>query len=216
MAMLRKNTKGSTITPQSLPGRLAVDRERLLDVAEYCVHDADQVEKDRASWAPAFWLVAAHGGAGTSTLSQMWAPAGDAGNLFPALDASPLVVIVCRPSKTGLEAAHRAVLQVLADQAGQCQLLGVVCVADSAGKLPKPLAQKLRVIEDITKVWNVPYMQALRIADIEDLAVWNPDDPPTEKSKKKQSVTTAVPPIIATVGREIFTAAVAKHQEDWT
>lgn len=216
MTMLRKNTKGSTITPQSLPGRIAVDRKRLLGVAEYCLHDADQTEEDRASWAPAFWLVAAHGGAGASTLSQMWAPAGDAGNLFPALDASPLVVIVCRPSKTGLEAAHHAVLQVLADEAGQCQLVGVVCVADSAGKLPKPLAQKLRVIEEVTRVWHVPYMQSLRITDTDDLAVWNPDDPPIEKPKKKRPVTTAVPHTIAAVGREIFTAAVDKHQEDWT
>ena len=166
--------------------------------------------------APAVWLVAAHGGAGVSTLSHVWAPMGDAGNAWPAADEHPWCVVVCRSTKSGLEAAHQAVLQAWADRTGGCEVLGVVVVADAPGKAPKSLVRKIAVIEEIVEVWHVPYLVELRVHEASELASWEPGAAAPERrrmtTKKVAAATDEVPAVLATVAEEVFASAMAAHK----
>lgn len=161
--------------------------------------------------APAFWLVGAHGGAGTTTLSHIWKPAGDAGKAFPSRDDFTGCVIVCRTTLAGLEAAHNAVLQIRGEHAGNCHLVGCLSIADAPGKLPKAIAQKLRVLEEITTVWKLPFINELRVTDLSTVAQWEPGTDTEQTAKRKAKITETVPRALRTTGSEIFGKAFDIH-----
>lgn len=169
--------------------------------------------------APVVWAVGARGGAGATTLARVCVPFGDAKGVWPAEDKFPFCVVVCRSTRTGLDAAQSAVLQAENGNAGGCTVLGIVIVADVPGKIPKVLTQRERVLEDLTKVWCVPYLAGFCEHDPSDLTVWNPTDQSDDESsprrghRKKQHVTEAVPAVIAEVATQIFRAAYAAHQD---
>ncbi|WP_147291518.1 DUF6668 family protein [Corynebacterium senegalense] len=169
--------------------------------------------------APIAWAVSAHGGAGATTLAQMLAPVGDAADQWPAHDEYPLCVVVCRSTRTGLDAAQSAILQSKSGHTGRCEVLGVVIVADAPGKTPKSLAQRETVLEELTTVWRVPYLTGIRENDVGDLAEWKPhrgsesDDGSKRTRRRKSPVTEEVPAAVAAVGEEIFNAAFAVHQQ---
>lgn len=183
---------------------------------------ADEALWDGRGRAPVVWAVGAHGGAGASTLAQVLAPVGDAGARWPAHDEFGLCVVVCRSTRTGLDAAQSAVLQAQSGHAGSCEVLGVVIVADAPGKTPKSLRHRESVLEELTTVWRVPYLPGIRENDIEDLAVWQPTSDTDEvagrgrKRAKKQPVTAAVPQVLADRGDDIFRAAFAAHSDKET
>lgn len=178
---------------------------------------ADRTLFSGEGYSPVAWAVGAHGGAGASTLARMWAPVGDAGAVWPAKDEFPLCVVVCRSTRMGLDAAQSAVLQAQSGHADECEVLGVVIVADAPGKTPKSLARRETVLEELTQVWRVPYVPGIRENDVSDLAVWAPtpenDDEKTKGRgrKKKFPVTDEVPQTIAQLGTYIFDAAYAAH-----
>lgn len=167
--------------------------------------------------APAVWMVGAHGGAGCSTLAAMMAPMGDAGQLWPAADESPLCVLVCRSTKYGLERAHQAALQARAGEAGDVILLGIVVVDDSPGKCPKALERKISVMSDVFRIWRIPYLTDLRMAIPDECAQWTPGDEPVASpgllsSTKKVAFTESVPAPIFAVAEEIFSSAAEAHE----
>lgn len=166
--------------------------------------------------APAVWLVGAHGGAGVSTLSHIWAPMGDAGQAWPAGVENPYCVLVCRSTKVGLERAHQAALQARAGHAGDIMLLGIAIVADRPGKIPKALNRKIGVIEQHFRIWRIPYLEAIRVADIGELAVWEPgyEMPDRKKrSRRKTPPVTDVPAAeVIAVAENIFDSAVEAHE----
>lgn len=166
--------------------------------------------------APAVWLVGAHGGAGVSTLSHILAPMGDAGQAWPAGVENPYCVLVCRSTKVGLERAHQAALQARAGQAGDVMLLGIAIVADAPGKMPKALARKIGVIEQHFRIWRIPYLDAIRVTDMDDLAVWEPGYELPERKKRSRRKTppiTDVPAVeVITVAEAIFDSALEAHE----
>lgn len=97
----------------------------------------------------------AHGGSGASTLP----------GLHPGLveeagwsgDESVPVVIVCRSNAGGLVAAGR-----LLDDHREAPALGIRVVADAPGRLPLPLAQRMRLMAAITVMWRVPWIEDWR------------------------------------------------------
>lgn len=166
--------------------------------------------------APAVWLVGAHGGAGVSTLAHILAPMGDAGQAWPAGVENPYCVLVCRSTKVGLERAHQAALQARAGHAGDIMLLGIAIVADTPGKLPKALNRKIGVIEQHFRIWRIPYLEAIRVADIDELAVWEPGYEMPERKKRSRRKTPPVTDVPATeviaVAESIFDSAVEAHE----
>ncbi|MFF0463538.1 DUF6668 family protein [Streptomyces mexicanus] len=110
--------------------------------------------------------VAAHGGAGTTTLAAVYG-GHDCGRDWPGPDDPPSVLLVARTHAAGLDAVGRA-LEVFrrgAAPAGLC-LDGVVLVADAPGRLPRQLAQRVRAIESVADVHRVPWVPAWRVGDL--------------------------------------------------
>lgn len=100
-------------------------------------------------------LLAAHGGSGASTLAGAHPGLVEAAE-WP-VDESVPVVIVCRSNAGGLVAAGR-----LLDAHRDLPALGVLVVADAAGRLPVPLARRVRLLEGLTVVWLVPWVEDWR------------------------------------------------------
>lgn len=188
--------------------KVARDVTRFLPVA-------DEPLAGDANYAPAVWLVGAHGGAGTSTIAAMLEPFGDAGQRWPSQDEFPYCVIVCRSTRMGLDAAQSAVLQAQAGAAGPCEVLGILVIADTPGKAPKSLTQRMQIISDLTHVWQLPYETGLREARIEELATWSPstsaDTESAKKRQKKLPIDQEVPGSVAVIAEEIFDAAYKAH-----
>jgi hypothetical protein len=109
--------------------------------------------------------VAAHGGAGTSTLAIVlggtdlgcrWP---DAGRAEPAR-----VMLVARTHAAGLRAASRALnaLREGRHPAG-LELVAVVLVADAPGRLPMTLGRRIRVLRSVAPVRRVPWIAEWRL-----------------------------------------------------
>lgn len=174
------------------------------------------VEDDAEEPAPAVWLVGAHGGAGVTTLSRILAPMGDAGGAWPAGEENPYCALVCRSTATGLERAHQAALQARAGHAGDIVLLGIVIIDDVPGKTPKALAQKVSVIAEHFRIWRIPYLEQLRLAHTQDLAMWEPgyEAPEARRglaSRKGVSVTEQPAEAIVTAAEAIFSSAMEAY-----
>lgn len=127
---------------------------------------------------PAWWLVATHGGAGVTSLLRAGVGGQDGKGAWPQLAtppgeslAVPLVVLVARTSVSGLDSARKAARQHASgftdeEFAAPPRLAGLVLVADAPGKLPKPLAQRIQLVEGaFARVWHVPWLEEWRLAD---------------------------------------------------
>lgn len=111
-------------------------------------------------------LLAAHGGAGVSSLLRAGlAAAGsvDAGRTWPAGGAA---LLVARSSVSGLEAAREAARAHAAGDTGlDVTLLGLVLIADAPGRLPPRLRDLADVVAGaFLRVWQVPWLTEWRLA----------------------------------------------------
>lgn len=111
-------------------------------------------------------LLAAHGGAGVSSLLRAGLAAVgavDAGRTWPDGGAA---LLVARSSTSGLEAARDAARAHAAGEVGlDVTLLGLVLVADAPGRLPP----RLRDLADLVagaflRLWQVPWLTEWRLA----------------------------------------------------
>lgn len=59
--------------PGSPPRKINLNKEVMLPVATESLWQVTAVDNDRSTYPPALWLVAAHGGAGCTMLSEMLA-----------------------------------------------------------------------------------------------------------------------------------------------
>jgi hypothetical protein len=113
-----------------------------------------------------FSFVGTHGGAGVSTLSAVYG-GHDCGRAWPAPDAPPSVLLVARTHASGLAAVLRTLeLFRRGEVPHGLDLDAVVLVADAPGRLPKPLAQHIKVIESVIDVYRVPWVPAWRLGDL--------------------------------------------------
>jgi hypothetical protein len=120
----------------------------------------------------ALWWLGVHGGAGESTLSATVPGSRAAGHAWPIThDGSPSnVILVARSNANGLAAAQRAATEWASGSLPSIQLLGLVIVADSHGKLPKPLRDLAQVVSGgVPAVWQVPWVEAWRLGEPVDL-----------------------------------------------
>ncbi|MFC8668704.1 DUF6668 family protein [Streptomyces sp. NPDC057199] len=117
----------------------------------------------------AFAWVGCHGGAGVTTL-QHTVPGGiDGDRVWPGpLPAGGLqpVVLVCRSHAAGLMTAQQAAAQWASGQLPHIDLVGLVVVADAAGRLPRPLRDLLRLVSGgLPRTWHVPWVEPWRQGD---------------------------------------------------
>lgn len=173
---------------------------------------------------PIAWLCGVHGGAGVSTLAEMLAPFRDCGGVIPAHDDPNTTILVAATHKSGLRAAHDAVLQFTSGNSGAAELLGVILVDHVPGKLPKSLAGDVQRIREATpshNVWHINYIPAWRSARLSELPAWSPQPPTSQGSastagtdkltraqrKDRSDPLRYVPPAIAGDAQDMFDRA---------
>ncbi|WP_030379784.1 MULTISPECIES: DUF6668 family protein [unclassified Streptomyces] len=115
-----------------------------------------------------FSWVATHGGAGTTTLAAVFG-GHDTGRAWPRPDHGepPSVLLVGRTHATGLDAVTNT-LDIFrrGDAPPGLDLDAVVLVADAPGRLPRPLAQRVKAIDAVIDVYRVPWVTAWRTNDL--------------------------------------------------
>ncbi|MEV5435314.1 DUF6668 family protein [Streptomyces sp. NPDC052682] len=112
--------------------------------------------------------VAAHGGAGTSTLAAVFGGV-DVGRAWPRPEQGEpdSVLLVARTHAAGLQAVSRTLdLFRRGEQPPGLELVAVVLVADAPGRLPRALQQRVKVIGSVVQVHRVPWVPAWRTGDI--------------------------------------------------
>ena len=111
--------------------------------------------------------VAAHGGAGASTLTAALGGA-DIGCRWPDESrAEPArVMLVARTHNGGLRAAARA-LDALREgrHTPGMELVGLVLVADAPGRLPPSLRRRIRVLRSVAPLLRVPWIEPWRVGE---------------------------------------------------
>ncbi|MEW2051486.1 hypothetical protein [Streptomyces sp. NPDC005476] len=113
-----------------------------------------------------FSWVATHGGAGGSTLAAVYG-GHDCGRGWPGAGDPPSVLLVARTHAAGLESVLRALDVFRRGEAPHgLDLDAVVLVADAPGRLPRPLVQRVRVIESVIDVYRVPWVTDWRLGDL--------------------------------------------------
>ena len=108
------------------------------------------------------WLVAAHGGAGVSTIVGLMHRVGDAGGAWPIAGEGEQarVVLVARESWTGLGAARRALTEWVGGRV-PVHLEGLLLVAAQPGAPPKELRELAELVRSQANgaVWRLGWQR---------------------------------------------------------
>jgi acetyl-CoA acetyltransferase len=111
----------------------------------------------------AVWWLGVHGGAGESTLEELFSGSRGAGHSWPLSAAKrppARVVLVARTHARGLRAAQSAIREWEAGDA-HVVLLGLVLIADRPGRLPHELRQLVDLVSRaVPAVWRLPWIEA--------------------------------------------------------
>lgn len=160
---------------------------------------------------PAMWCVAAHGGAGATTLSAQLAPVGDSGGVWPAhKDQSPYCVIVTRATVGGFKATNKLLRQYVCGLAGNVRVLAVVVIQASPKKPSKEIQRARALVEPIGnyawEVIDIPFIDDYLNHTPDELALWTPGEEEEEKKKKQRHINLAdrVPDRIESVGEQLM------------
>lgn len=118
-------------------------------------------------FGPKLWVVGAHGGSGESTVAQLHYSWWHTGHSWPeVLGDDRDAILVARTSAWGLLAAQAALAQWAASGAGNVALLGLVLIADTPGRLPRPLRELAELVAGgAPRVWTLPWIEAWRIGE---------------------------------------------------
>jgi len=107
---------------------------------------------------PVGWL-GAHGGAGTTTLAELLG----GGDLHTTPHPGTTnTIVVARTNAQGLQAAQR----LAAGWSDPAAPRGLVLIADTPGRLPKPLTELRHLVEGAyPHRWHIPWIEQLRRGD---------------------------------------------------
>ncbi|WP_062640160.1 DUF6668 family protein [Streptomyces maremycinicus] len=113
-----------------------------------------------------FSWVCTHGGAGGSTLAAVYG-GHDCGRAWPGAGDPPSVLLVARTHAAGLDSILRTLEVFRRGEAPHgLDLDAVVLVADAPGRLPRPLVQRVKVIESVIDVYRVPWVANWRLGEL--------------------------------------------------
>ena len=153
-----------TVAPQAPRSGAAGQGGVVPPAPEDCLPRREVAAEEQA----AVWWVGAHGGAGESTLEELFSGSRAAEHAWPihAVGQPPArVVLVARTNAHGLKAAQRAVREWAAGDV-PVLLLGLVLIADAPGRLPHALRQLADLIAGgVPAAWSLPWIEAWRIGD---------------------------------------------------
>ena len=90
------------------------------------------------------WYVAAHGGAGATTLAAMDENGGDAGNVWPINPDGQNVIVVARETATGLKAAQTLARQWGSGVLPAVNLLALITIPSQPGRSPHSIATAMK------------------------------------------------------------------------
>lgn len=141
---------------------------------------ADRLPRRAIGWPATLWWVGAHGGAGESTLAQLFEGSRPSGHAWPISEGGTpaSVVVVARTSHAGLRAAQLALTE-WASRTVPVNLLGLVTVADAPGRLPKSLRDFSQIVSGgAPHAWHIPWNESWRLGQAVTLA----DAPSTVRS----------------------------------
>ncbi|GAB1639718.1 DUF6668 family protein [Krasilnikovia sp. MM14-A1259] len=114
---------------------------------------------------PSICWVAAHGGAGATTLAAAVGGV-DVGCRWPDpfRDEPARVLLVARTNAGGMRAASQALNAIREGRhpAGMA-ITGLVLVADAPGRLPRDLVRRIKVLRACIPVWRVPWVPQWRL-----------------------------------------------------
>ena len=116
----------------------------------------------------AVWWLGAHGGAGESTLEELFSGSRAADHCWPLAgsgEAPAQVVLVARTHAHGLTATQHAIREWAAGDV-EVLLLGLVLIADAPGRLPPALRQLAGLVGGgVPAVWSLPWIEAWRVGE---------------------------------------------------
>lgn len=116
----------------------------------------------------AVWWLGAHGGAGESTLEELFSGSRAADHCWPLAAPGQTVahvVLVARTHAHGLTAAQHAIREWAAGDV-EVLLLGLVLIADAPGRLPSALRQLAALVAGgVPAVWSLPWIEAWRVGE---------------------------------------------------
>lgn len=110
----------------------------------------------------------AHGGAGASTLAQLFG-GHDSGLAWPDVAAGRPggVLLVARTHASGLQAVSRILNAARQNEIPPgVTLSAVVLVADAPGRLPRELGRRIKVIGSVADVHRVPWVPSWRTGNL--------------------------------------------------
>ncbi|MFJ9393546.1 DUF6668 family protein [Streptomyces californicus] len=110
----------------------------------------------------------AHGGAGASTLAQLFG-GHDSGLAWPDVAAGRPggVLLVARTHASGLQAVSRVLNAARQKEIPPgVALSAVVLVADAPGRLPRELGRRIKVIGSVVDVHRVPWVPSWRTGNL--------------------------------------------------
>jgi hypothetical protein len=117
----------------------------------------------------AVWWVGVHGGAGESTLEEIFGGSCAAGHRWPvaAVGSPPVVVVlVARTDARGLRAVQSAMRDWQTRGLG-LRLLGLVLTADAPTRSPRALRDLQRVVSGgVPRVWSFPWVEGWRAGEV--------------------------------------------------
>ncbi|MCX4098331.1 hypothetical protein [Nocardia sp. alder85J] len=164
---------------------------------------------------PLFAVVAAHGGAGATTLARWWAHAADGGRAWPGSpDTTQRVVLAARTCMPGLVAAADRLREWRAGLTpGGVTVTALVLTPVRPGRLPASVRRYRDTITDLldpAAVFNLGWHDELIALEPGDLAVYTPFDPlPRHRRWRGVPALTVSAPIEAARAGAAITALIA-------
>lgn len=162
---------------------------------------------------PLFAVLGAHGGAGTSTLAQWWAPAADTGLAWPGDPrTTQMVVIAARLCISGLTAAADRLREWHAGLAPDgVTVLALVLTAARPGATPAAVRRYATTITDLVpRVYRIAWHDELLVRELDELAHFTPHDP---LPPRRARLTDTVPADVHRAGADLISRLAAARAE---
>lgn len=162
---------------------------------------------------PLFAVLGAHGGAGTSTLAQWWAPAADTGLAWPGDPrTTQRVVIAARLCLSGLTAAADRLREWHAGLAPDgVTVLALVLTAARPGATPAAVRRYAVTVTDLVpRVYRIDWHDELLVRELDELAHFTPYDPPPPRRAR---LTDTVPADVHRAGADLISRLIAARAE---
>jgi len=117
---------------------------------------------------PRCWFLGVHGGAGETSLAQLFAGVAAAGHHWPIdPQARTRVVLVARTNFAGMTATQAAMRDWSVNHRQHAAVLGLVLIADRPGGLPRQLLDLQHDLEGATPhLWRLPWVERWTLGEI--------------------------------------------------